>query len=364
MSENNDIKVTVYLSTYNQEEYVAQALDSIVMQRTTFPIEVIVADDCSTDRTQEIINQYKDKYPNLIRTYYPEKNLGGCRKLTNCIDMGLFRGEYLAYLEGDDYWLNENRLQILVDFLDNHKEYSRVSHKRLVIDDNGKEKGFDISASVLNKPFYIEDFLNGKQYSDFGSVFRNYFKEVENKYHPLLLASRNVCDFQDMFITQDFGPVFVMDKCLGVYRSRSIAGATNYNSITTQNARCKENIHLAEAVEEFYKGKYDLTPMIRHNQKRLLSEAIKSKEKFLFEEVREFIGTESFKELIPEQLYLARRGKRKEEVAFINACLSDEERSGLALSYIKYWVYRVITKINGKRIDEKVRGTINVKTND
>ena len=364
MSENSEIKVTVYLSTYNQEEYVAQALDSIVMQRTAFPVEVIVADDCSTDRTQEIINQYKRKYPNLIRTYYPEKNLGGCRKLTNCIDMGLFRGEYLAYLEGDDYWLNENRLQVLVDFLDTHKEYSRVSHKRLVIDENDNEKGFDISAGVLNKPFYIEDFLNGKQYSDFGSVFRNYFKKAGNKYHPLLLASRNVCDFQDMFITQDFGPVFVMDECLGVYRSRSIAGASNYNSITTQKARCKENIRLAEAVENFYKDKYDLTPMIRHNQKRLLNEAIRNKDASLFQEVRDLISSDTIRELIPEQLYLAIRGKRQDELNFIQSNLFGEERKGLLASFLKYCAYRIQTKITGNRIDEKVRGTVNVKTND
>ena|GEM_PF-1149313 len=363
MSEN-DIKVTVYLSTYNQEEYVAQALDSIVMQRTTFPVEVIAADDCSTDRTQEIINQYKERYPELIRTYYPEKNLGGCKKLTNCIDMRLFRGEYLAYLEGDDYWLNENRLQILVDFLDTHKEYSRVSHKRLVIDENDDEKGFDISADVLNKPFYIEDFLNGKQYSDFGSVFRNYFKEAGNKYHPLLLSSRNVCDFQDMFITQDFGPVFVMDECLGVYRSRSIAGASNYNSITTQKKRCMENINLAKAVESFYHGKYDLSPMIRYNQKRLLSEAIRKKDSALLQEVREYIGSDAIRQLMPEQLYLAKRGKRKDEVNFINLNLLKEEKQSLFFSYLNYCLYRVKTKITGNRINEKVRGIVNVKTDD
>ena len=364
MSENSEIKVTVYLSTYNQEEFVAQALDSIVMQRTTFPVEVIVADDCSTDRTQEIINQYKNKYPRLIRTYYPEKNLGGCRKLTNCIDMGLFRGEYLAYLEGDDYWLNENRLQILVDFLDAHKEFSRVSHRRMIIDRGGKEIGFDITDDVLNKPFYIEDFLKGKQYSDFGSVFRNYFKEVGDKYHPLLLASRNVCDFQDMFITQDFGPVYVSQECLGVYRFQRMVGASNYNSVTSLRTRCKENINLAKTVEFFYHGKYDLTPMIRHNQKRLLHEAISSKDASLFREIRDLYGSDTIKQLIPEQIYLSRRGKRKEEVDFIQSTLLGEEKSELIISYLKYCVYRIQTRITGNQIDEKVRGTVNVKIND
>ena len=126
------MKVTVYLSTYNQAEYVAQALDSILMQKTSFDFEVIAADDCSTDRTQEIILEYADRYPGKIIPYFTNPNVGGCRKLTDVIDAGLFRGEYLAYLEGDDYWLGEDRLQTLVDFLEAHPEYSRVSHKRLV----------------------------------------------------------------------------------------------------------------------------------------------------------------------------------------------------------------------------------------
>ena len=89
----NDIKVTVYLSTYNQQEYVAQALDSILMQKTSFPFEIIAADDCSTDDTQKIILDYQKRYPGMIETYFTNPNVGGCKKLTDCIDLGLFRGE-------------------------------------------------------------------------------------------------------------------------------------------------------------------------------------------------------------------------------------------------------------------------------
>ena len=127
-----NVKVTVWLSTYNQEPYVAQALDSILMQKTDFPFEIVAADDCSTDRTQEIILDYQKRYPGKIVTFFPEQNLGGCRKLTGCIDAGLFRGEYLSFLEGDDYWLGEDRLQTLVEFLETHPEYSRVAHRRKV----------------------------------------------------------------------------------------------------------------------------------------------------------------------------------------------------------------------------------------
>lgn len=362
MSE--DIRLTVYLSTYNQEEFVAEALESILMQKTNFRFIILAADDCSKDRTQEIILDYQKKYPDMIETYFTPVNKGGCQKLVDCIHFGLLKGEYLAFLEGDDYWLEENRLQTLVDFLDNNPQYSRVSHKRLIIDQNDQPCGYDTKPDVLEKPFYVEDLLAGKLYSDFGSVFRNYYKDCVGKYDSLLLSSRNVCDFQEMFITQDFGPVYVMDQCFGVYRSRSIAGATNYNSITTQNYRCKENIRLAKAVETFYKGKYDLTPMIRHNQKRLIEEAVKVKDSRQFSEVREYIGSDAVRELIPEQLYLAKRGKRKSEAEFIAANLNNNERSGMYWRLLGYTIHRVINKITGRKTDEKVRGSVNAKAND
>ena len=284
--------------------------------------------------------------------------MGGCRKLTNCIDLGLFRGEYVSYLEGDDYWLGEDRLLTLVGFLDSHPEYSRVAHRRRVIDENGSDKGFDIPESVLNKPFTIQDFLNGKNYSDFGSVFRNYFKQAGNKYHPLFWASRNVCDFQDMFITQDFGPVYVTDAVYGVYRSRSVSGATNYNSITPIAKRRRESIAIAQAVERFYGGKYDLSPLIRRDRMRLVSLAVGSQDAEEFSHVRGETPPEQFRELIAETAYLAWRGRRKNELDFLRRQLRPEEKRGLRGLTAAFAAKRIMNKLTGKRPNELLRGYV------
>lgn len=353
-----NVKVTVWLSTYNQEPYVAQALDSILMQKTVFPFEIVAADDCSTDRTQEIILDYQKRYPGKIVTFFPKNNLGGCRKLTDCIDAGLFRGEYLSYLEGDDYWLGEERLQTLVDFLEAHPEYSRVAHRRKVIDENGNDTGFDIPEDVLNKPFTIEDFLAGKNYSDFGGVFRNYFKQCGSKYHELFWASRNVVDFQSMFITQDYGPVFVMDSVYGVYRSVSAVGAQNYNSITPIAKRRRDSIQIAQAVERFYNGKYDLSPLIRQDRFRLLSLAVSSLDETELARVREDIPLEQRRELIAEVLYLAQRGRREQELTFLLEQLLPEEKKGLRTMTAAYAAKRVKNKLTGKRPNERLRGYV------
>ncbi len=356
-----NVKATVWLSTYNQAPYVAQALDSILMQKTDFPFEIVAADDCSTDETQKIILDYQARFPDRIVTYFTNPNVGGCRKLCDCIDKGLFRGDYLAYLEGDDYWLGEDRLQTLVDFLEDHLEYSRVSHRRKVIDEKERDRGYDISKSLLDKPFTIQDFLDGKSYSDFGSVFRNYFKEAGTKYHPLLLASRNVCDFQDMFITQDFGPVYVMDRVFGVYRSRSVAGATNYNSIVSQAARCREHIRLAQAVEDFYGGKYDLSPMILHNQKRLLSEAVNAKSQELLEAARKDVPPKAVRKIVPELLYLAHRGEQTDEIRFLKEQLLPEERRSMTAGAAAYAANRFWRKLWNIKTNEKLRGYLRTK---
>ncbi len=355
---SDSLKLTVYLSTYNQEDYVAEALDSILMQKTDFDFEIVAADDCSTDGTQQIILDYQKKYPGKIVTYFTNPNVGGCKKLTNCIDKGLFRGDYLAYLEGDDYWLGEDRLQTLVDFLEEHPEYSRVSHNRKVINDAGDFIGYDVKKDVLDTSIDMAGFLDGKLYSDFGSVFRNYFKIAKSKYNPLFLASRNVCDFQDMFITQDFGPVYVMDRCFGVYRSRSVAGATNYNSITSQKKKNIENIILARKVMEFYNGKYDLTPMIQRYQKRLLGDAVDEKSDEEFSEIREYISESEMVGILPEMLYLLKRGKKKESIDFLLSRLTKNERRFINIRVFKYAVRRVFNKLTGRKINELKRGYI------
>lgn len=353
-----NVKVTVWLSTYNQEPYVAQALDSILMQKTNFPFEIVAADDCSTDRTQAIILDYQKRYPNKIVTFFSEKNLGGCRKLTACIDAGLFRGEYLSYLEGDDYWLGEDRLQTLVEFLESNPEYSRVAHRRKVIDENGNNKGFDITEDVLNRSFTIQDFLSGKNYSDFGGVFRNYFKQCGSKYHELFWSSRNVLDFQDMFITQDFGPVFVMDAVYGVYRSVSADGAQNYNSITPITKRRRDSIQIAQAVEGFYNGKYDLSPLIRRDRQRLLSLAVSSQDQLEFARVREEIPLDQRKELLAEIIYLAQRGGREQELSFLREQMLHEEKKGLRTMVAAYAAKRVKNKLTGSRPNERLRGYV------
>lgn len=128
--------LSVCLLTYNQEAVLADALEGILRQRVNFPMEVVIGEDCSTDRTLEVARSYAAKHPNLFRILPTPKNLGDkanlLRTYAEC------QGKYLTILEGDDFWTHPDKLQRQVDFLESHPDYSICSHFVEMMDETGK----------------------------------------------------------------------------------------------------------------------------------------------------------------------------------------------------------------------------------
>lgn len=116
--------VSVEMITYNHEPYIAQAIEGVLMQKANFPIELIIGEDCSTDRTREIVLDYQKKYPDIIRVITSGHNIGmiknGFRTTKACC------GKYIAFCEGDDYWTDSLKLQKQVDFLEANPDYGLV----------------------------------------------------------------------------------------------------------------------------------------------------------------------------------------------------------------------------------------------
>lgn len=116
--------VSVAMITYNHEDYIAQSIEHIARQETSFPIELLIGEDCSTDRTREIIFECQRKYPDMIRVITSEKNVGMRKNGLRTYEAA--RGKYIAFCEGDDYWHRTDKLQIQVDFLENNPDYGFV----------------------------------------------------------------------------------------------------------------------------------------------------------------------------------------------------------------------------------------------
>lgn len=149
--------VSVRVVTYNQKDYIVQCLDSIVSQKTTFPFEIAISDDCSTDGTTEIIQTYFKRYPGLFRDISPKKNIGAFENffhsVKNCC------GKYTALIDGDDYWCDDLKLQKQVDFMETHPNYSCCFHKVKVISENTQP---DNIFDILREGNYSEDQIMAK----------------------------------------------------------------------------------------------------------------------------------------------------------------------------------------------------------
>jgi glycosyltransferase involved in cell wall biosynthesis len=136
---NKSPLVSVFMITYNHEKYIAQALNSVLMQKTSFDYEIVIGDDCSTDSTQKIIKDYVTKHPNKIKPIFQTVNVGAMR---NAYEFTLpeCKGKYIATLEGDDYWTDPDKLQKQVDFLESNENYSVCFHHVIMVDAQGKPK--------------------------------------------------------------------------------------------------------------------------------------------------------------------------------------------------------------------------------
>lgn len=178
--------ISICCLAYNMEKYIRQSLESLLMQSTTFPFEIIIHDDASTDNTREIIKEYALKHPAIITTIFQKENMYS-KSRYNFQYKDVFpnaKGKYIAYCDGDDYWIDPLKLQKQVAFLESNSDYGLV-HTRAVIYSEAKNK-FNGAGG-----FHFEDFEelitectvvhSSTCYSN--SLLKQYIKEVKPQEH-------------------------------------------------------------------------------------------------------------------------------------------------------------------------------------
>ncbi len=215
--DNQDIKVTVRCITYNQKDYIRQCLDGFVMQRTNFRFEAIVHDDASTDGTDEIVREYAEKYPDIIKPIFETENQyskhdGSLGRIMNANT----RGKYVAICEGDDYWTDPLKLQKQADFLDANPQCSLTYHA---------------CKNVFSTPCKVNS-LTGENvkdfYSDVDFVIHYPFQTATVMYRKEILdsdlykkAQAIGCVFGDVllyFSASRFGTIEGVNEKMSVYR--------------------------------------------------------------------------------------------------------------------------------------------------
>lgn len=142
ISGSKEAIVSVWCLTYNHKDYIRDALNGFLKQRTDFRFEVFIYDDASDDGTSDIIREYVEKYPELFLYYRAAINKYGTQERVDTIEKlqrEYLSGKYIAMCEGDDYWIDPNKIQQQVDYLESHSECVLVSHNARIVTAEGKE---------------------------------------------------------------------------------------------------------------------------------------------------------------------------------------------------------------------------------
>lgn len=218
MERSNDILVSVCCITYNQVFYIRQCLDGFLMQKTNFKFEVIIHDDCSTDGTTDVIREYVEKYPDLIKPIFQERNQyqNGCKRILATFVYPKAQGKYIALCEGDDYWIDPLKLQKQVDFMENNQNCSLVYNRTKRYSERKKIFLSD------NDNYEQSQYVRAKDIIEEGGLFVStcsmlYLKSVIENY-PQFCIKCHVGDYPLAIMCAMKGDVYYLNEAMSVYR--------------------------------------------------------------------------------------------------------------------------------------------------
>lgn len=234
--------VNVLFITYNHSKFVAQALDSVLGQKTNFDFKIIIGDDCSNDGTREIVNEYAKNNPDKIVLSNPQKNLGPSKNYIQLFDK-CASSKYMAYLEGDDYWTDNLKLQKQVDFMENNPDYTICFHNVDLLSVNEKgENVFEPYNKFTKDYFTFNDLIYGNPVATGSCLFRNsvFTSEVFKSIEP----------YDDVFhlLYLENGKAKFLDEKMGVYRMHSGSTWSSKSLIKKYNS----NIKIRKMILDFF----------------------------------------------------------------------------------------------------------------
>lgn len=263
--DNRDIEVSICCATYNHEKYIRETLEGFIAQKTNFRYEIIISDDLSTDHTRDILKEYEQKYPNLIRVIYQKENqYSKGKKIVFDILIPEVKGNYIALCEGDDYWTNPYKLQKQYDSMKQHRECTLCVHKVHDVDLTGnllpntypKDR---LDTGVIQKNRVMEMLFNPCRYWFHAS---SYFFKADllldyNGLYPDFITKAGVGDVPLTWLLGYGGAFFYIDEEMSCYR-RDTEGSWSVKMQDRDQRRKMAQCFLEsiKAYDMFTKGNY------------------------------------------------------------------------------------------------------------
>lgn len=262
MSNTKEVKVQIVCVTYNQKDYIEEAIKSFLMQKTNFAFEVLIGDDCSTDGTSEIVEEYVNKYPDIIKHFRRNPNMGPLENFMDLCDR--VTAKYAAFCDGDDFWTDENKLQKQYDFMEINEDVNICCHRTKIqanedwslysfyakqdfIIPNGKK-------TPSNKKLIVSNIIY--EYPHTSSLFIRWNKNVRI---PENLKSNGVSgDIPIILLYLGQGYIYISSEVMSVYR-RGKSGVIN-NNISMDNHFLKTRLEYFKVLTtciDYFKKHYD-----------------------------------------------------------------------------------------------------------
>lgn len=235
--------------TYNHERYIAQGVESALAQQTTFPFEVVVGEDCSTDGTRRILQDLARRHPGKLRLLLPERNVGMMRNFAQVLAQ--CRGRFVALLDGDDHWTNPRKLQRQVDALESHPEWAMCFHPAQCVFEDGLQGTAVYPETLRREEATLVDLLEENFMATSSVVFRNrLFSELPSWFLDLKLG-----DWPLHILNAAHGKIGFFPDAMSVYRIH----AGGVWSGQKQAQRLTSVFEMLSAIDRHFAGKYAKT---------------------------------------------------------------------------------------------------------
>jgi glycosyltransferase involved in cell wall biosynthesis len=222
-------RISVVMTAFQHERYIAQAIESVLAQQLDEPFELVIGDDLSSDATREVIGRYAERNPEIVRVHFPDRNRGGEGKNLFADALDLAVGEYVGMLDGDDYWTSPTKLRRQVAFLDEHPSYAMCFHNVLRVheDDPARDAPYDHRTSP--RDVELDELLGTCVAASCSPVFRMAaIRPLPAWYFGLPWG-----DWPLYVMARDAGRVRYLPEVLGAYR---IHAAGMYSKLTRVEA--------------------------------------------------------------------------------------------------------------------------------
>ena len=210
-------EVSVVIITYNQENYITNCVDSVIHQQTCRQMEILIGDDASDDGTGDILSKYAKQYPELIRLFWRSRNMGASANLKDLVERA--SGSYIAFCEGDDFWISDQKLERQIRYLEQHPDCSGCVHDTLLVDQYGNALRNQKLQWVNHKSvFSLDDFSLAKFPGHLSSLMLRNDTKWKSLNKSVLLCDRNKSDRMLFLMVLSMGNIGYIPGRMSAYR--------------------------------------------------------------------------------------------------------------------------------------------------